>query len=344
LAEPDESASGGTSFRDLWQDSRARPTALIAVAALVGLVIWLIVESVGDDGSTSSTTPTQTSGPVALSASGLATLVQAAGQTVYWVGERPGVQYELSQNDTQTYVRYLPTGVAAGDERQLLTIGTYPVDNAYDVTAGTREQGAEVIDIPGGGVAAVSAKQPTSVYVAFPDVDYQIEVYDPDPAVARKLATSGAVQVVPAPEAVAQARGPERATVPDLRALAKSLGHPLYWAGPRAGTTYELKVNEDGAVYIRYLPPGKDVGSNDGVLTVVTYPVTNGFEVTKGGGKVKGTVTKDLAGGAVAIYASDNPHNVYVGFPGEDVQVEVYSPSPAQAPSLVTRGKIVPVG
>jgi hypothetical protein len=135
-----------------------------------------------------------------------------------------------------------------------------------------------------------------------------------------------------------------RASVEDLRALAGSLGHPLYWAGPKAGTTYELKVNEDGAVYIRYLPTGTEVGSNQGVLTVVTYPVTNGFDVTREGGKVKGTVTEELEGGAVAIYARDNPHNVYVGFPGEDVQVEVYSPSAAQAPSLVTRGKIVAVG
>jgi hypothetical protein len=344
LAHTDGSPSGETSVRDLWKNPRARPTAIVAVAALVALVVWLVVESVGDDGSSSTTTPAEASGPFALSATGLATLTQAAGQSIYWVGQRQGVKYELSQNTNQTYVRYLPAGVEAGDERQFLTVGTYLVEDAYNVTAGTRSQGAEIVEIPGGGVAAISKDSPTSVYVAFPSVDYQVEIYDPDPAVARRLATSGAVQPVPAPDAVSQARGPVKASAEDLRALAGSLGHPLYWAGPKAGTTYELKVSEDGGVYVRYLPPGMDVGSNKGVLTVVTYPVAHGFAVTKEGGKVKGTLTKKLPGGAVAIHARDNPHNVYVGFPGEDVQVEVYSPSPVEATSLVTRGKIVPVG
>lgn len=344
LAETDETPPGETSSRDLWRNPRVRPTALIALAALAGLAIWLVVESVRDGGSTSSAPTSETSGPVALSANGLATLAKAFGQPIYWVGERPGVKYELTQSPDRTYLRYLPNGLGAGDKQGLLTVGTYPVANAYDVTAGTRDQGAELIDIPGGGVAAVSKEHSTSVYVAFPSVDYQVEIYDPDAAVARKVATSGAVQQVPAPEAVAQARGPEKASAEDLRALAGSLGHPLYWAGPRVDTTYELTVNEDGAVYIRYLPAGTEIGSKQGVLTVVTYPVLNGFDVTKHGGSVKGTVTKDLAGGGIAIYARKNPHNVHIGFPGEDVQVEVYSPLPAVAPSLVSRGKIVPVG
>lgn len=344
LAETDETSPGGTSFRQFWNNPRARPTAIIALAALVALVVWLVVESVRDDGSTSGTPTTETSGPVALSAGGLATLVSAAGETVYWAGERPGVRYELMQSPDRTYVRYLPAGTAAGAEAGLLTVGTYPLENAYDVTTGTGDQGAELIDIAGGGVAAVSEEHPSSVYVAFPDVDYQIEIYDPDAAAARKVATSGSVQVVPEPAAVVQASGPEQATEEDLQALAASLGHPLYWAGPRERATYELTVKDDGAVYIRYLPAGVEIGSNQGVLTVVTYPVTNGFAVTKQGGKVKGTVTKSLAGGGVAIYARKNPHNVHVGFPGEDVQVEVYSPLPAVAPGLVSRGAIVPVG
>jgi hypothetical protein len=36
--------------------------------------------------------------------------------------------------------------------------------------------------------------------------------------------------------------------------------------------------------------------------------------------------------------------NVYLAFPGEDVQVEVYSPVPGAAARLVSQGKIVSVG
>src|SRR5690349_21787017 len=41
-----------------------------------------------------------------------------------------------------------------------------------------------------------------------------------------------------------------------LTALPGVLGHPVYWAGPRAGATYELTRSPDGRVYIRYLTGG----------------------------------------------------------------------------------------
>jgi hypothetical protein len=344
LAHTDERPSGG-ALRDLRNNSRARTAAIVVVGVLVGLVIWFVVAWVRDDGSPGTPPTAETSGPTLVSANGLATLIKAGDQPVFWVGERLGMKYELSEIvDQAAYVRYLPTGVRVGDKRQFLTIGTYPLANAYDVTAGTRKQGAQIFNVPGGGVAAVSKNSPKSVYVAFPGVDYQVEIYDPHSTAARKLATSGAVQRVPAPAEVSEARGPEKATINDLRGLARSLRHPIYWAGPQPGKTYELAKSEDGAVYIRYLPKGMKVGSERGVTTVVTYPVRNGFAVTQEGGKVKGMFTRKLDGGGVAIYAQDNPHNVYLGFPGEDVQVEVYSPAAVAPLSLVVRGKIVPVG
>ena len=44
--------------------------------------------------------------------------------------------YELSQRSGgQVFVRYLPSGSKAGDTRPLLTVATYPVENAYNVTS-----------------------------------------------------------------------------------------------------------------------------------------------------------------------------------------------------------------
>ena len=40
-------------------------------------------------------------------------------------------------------------------------------------------------------------KTPTSVYVAYPGSKVQIEVFDPDPARALRLVTSGHIQPVP---------------------------------------------------------------------------------------------------------------------------------------------------
>ncbi len=53
-----------------------------------------------------------------------------------------------------------------------------------------------------------------------------------------------------------------------------TVGHPVYWAGPEHGYTYELTHTTDGRIYIRYLPAGVAVGSSaPDYLTVGTYPV-----------------------------------------------------------------------
>ena len=338
---PDETARAGRSARDLVRNPRLSATALVAVAALVGLVTWLVVESVAGDGDGGIAT-TQTSEPVALSANGLATLVEAGGQPIYWVGPRQGSMYELSRRDGQVFVRYLPRGVGAGDSQALLTVATYAVPDAFRITS-QANPGTDVVRLSGGGVAALSESSPTSAYVAFPGVEYQIEIYDPDPAVVRDLATSGAVQPVPSAKTI-EARGPEAVDEADLVTLSQELGHPIYWAGPRKGTTSELTVTADGSVFVRYLPSGTEVGAESPALTVATYPVADAYTVTRSSGSGSDSVVIDLPDGGVAVHGKSNTRNVYVAYPGQDVQAEVYSPEPGVAPGVARRGKIVPVG
>ena len=49
-------------------------------------------------------------------------------------------------------------------------------------------------------------------------------------------------------------------------------------------------------------------------------------------------------GGGLAVYSVEAPNNVYVAFPGSDVQVEVFDPRPKRALRLVTSGRVAPVG
>ena len=268
-----------------------------------------------DDGGEAAPPTAQTTEPVAVNANGLATLAEASGQPIYWVGPREGWMYELRQEGGQVFVRYLPPGVTAGDAQARLSIATYPVENAYDVT--TAAAGANPISLPGGAVGLLSEGRPNNGYVAFPDGDYQIEVYDPDANVVRELVTSGAVQPVPPPKAPVQARGPEAVTQEDLVALADELGHPVYWAGPRENTTYELTVNEAGAVYIRYLPPGVDVGEQRTALTVGTYPVEGAFALTEGQCRCGGHVDVPLPGPGIALHSEQTSNNVHVAYPDD---------------------------
>ena len=67
-----------------------------------------------------------------------------------------------------------------------LMIGTYPVQDAFAVTqAQSRKADAVVLEAGQGVVAFYARNRPTNLYVAYPDVDLQIEVYDPNPARAR---------------------------------------------------------------------------------------------------------------------------------------------------------------
>ena len=317
---------------------RFGPGAVIALVALVGLAAWLVVESRSGSSSTSAS-----SKPVALSAAGLRTLAGALGQPVYWIGEKPGTTYELAQTSGHFLLRYLPQGVEAGDAQRYLTIGTYPMQNAYDVIKATSPAAGTVVATPGAGIAVISKQHPTSVYVTYPGWGAQIEVYDPSAARARRVALSGLLQPVIGGASV-RAAGPKAVSRDGLASLAASLGHPIYWVGPRAKTTYELTQTPEGRTFIRYLPKGVRVGGKRPFLTVGTYPLAGAYAVTQALSKSPDNVTIRLPGGGIAAYAKKSPTNVHLAYPGIDVQVEVYDPSASVPRKLVADGKVVPVG
>jgi hypothetical protein len=100
--------------------------------------------------------------------------------------------------DGRVYIRYLGPGVQAGDPRPLfLTVGTYPVPDARAAIERTaRQPGASLRHIAAGGIALVNARKPTSVYIAYPRSDTQIEVFDSTPGNALRLVLSGQVTPV----------------------------------------------------------------------------------------------------------------------------------------------------
>src|SRR5512132_740801 len=58
-----------------------------------------------------------------------------------------------------------------------------------------------------------------------------------------------------------------------LQRLAASVDHPVYWAGPRPGFSYELTRTTTGRIFVRYLPHGVATGdSRPDFLIVGTYP------------------------------------------------------------------------
>ncbi|HEY7207677.1 MAG TPA: hypothetical protein VH416_05500 [Gaiellaceae bacterium] len=195
-AVPGGGTSGrGTSFfRRPW----IRLGAVVAVAVAAGIVVWAIVGT-GDGGSSSTVRTSAASdgrGPLALTAQGLETLAGSIGQPIYWAGPTQGYTYELTRTaNGNVYVRYLPPGVKAGAPgANYLIVVTYPFRNAY--AALRRAAKGKAILVPSGGLALVRSGYPKSVNIAFPHLNYQLEVYDPSPARSLSIATSGLVRPV----------------------------------------------------------------------------------------------------------------------------------------------------
>lgn len=170
-----------------------RVGAIIAIALAVAFLAWLILRS-GGDGSSEQPAPIKRAPATAVSAKDLLALQRELGHPVYWVGTKQGYSYELSRTaDGNIYIRYLPPGINAGAEgADYLSISTYPNKDAFGTVKEASKRDNERVDrISGGGLAVSNPDLPGSVYVARPGSNLLIEVYDPSPARARKVATSG---------------------------------------------------------------------------------------------------------------------------------------------------------
>ncbi len=161
---------------------------------LAAIATWVLGGCGGGSDSTSSESETVSAEIV--NAEGLKERSEDEELPIYWAGEQAGTELELSvPEEGRTYVRYLTGGAQAGDPQpNFLTVGTYafaePIPALEELA---KKPGGVQRSIPGGGIAYFNRKGPTSVYVAYPGQEVQIEVFDPNPARAKQLATSGAI-------------------------------------------------------------------------------------------------------------------------------------------------------
>jgi hypothetical protein len=160
----------------------------VAIAAL--LAAWVLIDD-NESGDTAKAGISTEAEIVSVDS-----LRKAAGTEetpIYWAGQTAGTDLELSQPaPDRTYVRYLPTGVEAGDPKPFLTVSSYSFE---DPTAALRsrsqEPGGVLATAPGNGTVYFSREDPKSVYLAYPETEVEIEVFAPEFKEALELATSG---------------------------------------------------------------------------------------------------------------------------------------------------------
>jgi len=330
-AQKTEPTQGGRTAR--LRRMQFRLGALVAILVIAGIVIWL---AVGRNSSSPSTT-----NAVAISPTGLTSLASSLNQPIYWVGPMDGVTYEMiREKDGRLLLGYDPPGMKVGENKAHLTVGTYPITNAYAVTQRAASQpGTVKIDVGGGAVAFYNKSYPLSSFVSYPGSNYQVEVYDPKSGESRRLVAAGKVK--PVPGSPAQTTGAVAVSAKQLAKRAGDEHQPIYWAGPMPKTTYELSETSKRWFLVRYLPRGVPVGSGGTYLTVGTYPVADAYGAVQRLAREKGAHQYTLGDGALAV---SNPHHfpysVFLAYPGSNYQVEVFDPSHARALRLVRAGKI----
>jgi hypothetical protein len=140
------------------------------------------------------------------------------------------------------------------------------------------------------------------------------------------------------------AEGPQAVAPARLAGLSRTLGHPVYWVGPRESRTLEVTESPTGNVVVRYLPVGARVGDPRPALSVATYPIDDAYSVTRDAAGSPGAVRVAIGGGGVAFYSPSAPTSVFLAYPGSRVQIEVFDPSPGRARALVASGAVRPAG
>ena len=131
----------------------------------------------------------------------------------------------------------------------------------------------------------------------------------------------------------------------ELKSTVARLGSTVYWVGPLKNAKYALDVNEAGATFVRYLPDGLGIDdTSKKYLIVATYRVNAAYDAVRAAGNEQDGIGLMTADGAAVYYNKNATSNVYLAFPGQDLQIEVFDPSPGRALQLVnTSGLVRPI-
>jgi len=87
--------------------------------------------------------------------------------------------------------------VKLGATKPYLSVATYPFPGAFAaIQAVAKRKDTVSLRVPRGGIGTLSKRYAQSVHVAYPDVEYQVEVYDPSPGTATSLVATGQIRAV----------------------------------------------------------------------------------------------------------------------------------------------------
>lgn len=176
------------------------PLTVAVTAILTALIVLGITQQISPTLSDRTTLAAQTSGGICLTESELKSIVKENEIRAYWTGPLKNATYSLNSSTAgQVFIRYVPEGEKCDDVRpNFRVIATYQETDAFSITesAGTTADGVSLLNADG-SIVYFNKNVPTNIYLAYPGIDYQIEIYDPDPKEAVSIATTqGRIQLI----------------------------------------------------------------------------------------------------------------------------------------------------
>lgn len=194
----------GTDSTPATSDSNLGPgprvLIIVGIALFAGIAVWFLT-GCNRDGTTGPIGAGSGEGARIVPVADLGGVPDEMEHAVFWAGEQPDSEIEVSDDPTgNVHVRYLTDGAEAGTaEQTFLDVGTYPFTGAYETTKNLAAQAKLTpVDVVDDGIGFYDPKNPYSVILAFPDEpDLQIEVYHPEKNAALGIVRSG--DIVPLP-------------------------------------------------------------------------------------------------------------------------------------------------
>ena len=184
--------AAGDSRKPMAKNQIGVAVLVLVLVIAVGVGLYFLLKS---DKKKATGPVTPSIGPVLMTPQKLRAESKFLGVSLYWAGPLPGYSYEFTRNTKgYYYVRYLPQGTPAGTKGANWTVvSTYPWNDGYH----SLKKAAHGAALPGvgGSIYYVNPSFRSSVLVAWPNVNYQVEVYDPKPAIAATIASTG--QLIP---------------------------------------------------------------------------------------------------------------------------------------------------
>ena len=192
-------AAKATGSGGLKWDRRTLRFGIVGFTALVALIAWLATRGGGEDSP--EPVATEPGPPRIVNVGELREAAAALGQPIYWAGPVPGTELELIELPEAGGVQVLYLGEGAEPvepepgSAKWLTVGSYPLADAQGQLEGYAERPESIVRHSGDGRLVVSSqKAPSSAYFVSSEGSVQVEVYNPSPQQAMKLALSGKVE------------------------------------------------------------------------------------------------------------------------------------------------------